>query len=327
MKIQRFAGVLLALVFLHGALFGIAATGTILGRVTDPSGAVVPGASITILNQETNASRHVETNETGNYTAPLLPPGMYRITVEKPTFARAIFNDITLGVNDVLRVDAAIRIGQLSDEITVGDDALPLVQADSSTLGQVIDRQKITELPLNERNFLSFTLLTPGSQMPSEGSQNSGQGAAVSVNGAREQSNNYLLDGHNNNDQAINHYTVLPSVDAIEEFRVQSANSSADFGRSGGGQINVVLKSGTNDLHGSAFWFLRNRNLDARNYFDRPECTLSSIPGSCADMPNLDRSQFGGTLGGPLRRDKTFLFGSYEGLRLRQAVTREATEP
>jgi hypothetical protein len=226
---------------------------------------------------------------------------------------------VKLEVNDSLRVDAAIRLGQRSDVVTVSDDALPLVQTDSSTIGQIVDRQKIVELPLNERNFLNLTLLTPGSQMPAEGSQNSGQGAATSVNGAREQSNNYLLDGSDNNDPAINHYTVLPSVDAIEEFRVQSANSSAEFGRNGGAQVNAVLKSGTNTLHGTAFWFLRNRNLDARNFFDRPECTPSSIPGSCADKPGLDRSQFGGTLGGPLRKDKTFLFGSYEGLRLREA--------
>jgi hypothetical protein len=244
MKMQRLASVLLALAILHGALLGIVATGTIVGRVTDPSGAVVPGATVTILNLDTNAARMLETNESGAYSSPLLPPGKYRITVEKATFARAVFNDIILAVNDTLRVDAAIRIGQRSDEVTVGDEALPLVQADSSTIGQVIDRRKITELPLNERNFLSFALLTPGSQMPAEGSQNSGQGAATSVNGAREQSNNYLLDGSDNNDLAINHYTVLPSVDAIEEFRVQSSNSSADFGRSGGAQINVVLKSG-----------------------------------------------------------------------------------
>jgi hypothetical protein len=230
MKMQRLAGVLLALVFLQCALFGIAATGTILGRVTDPSGAVVPGASVTILNQETNAVRMVETDDSGNYSALLLTPGLYRISVEKPTFASAVFSDVKLTVNDTLRVDAAIRIGQRSDAVTVSEEALPLVQADSSTIGQIVDRQKIVELPLNERNFLNLTLLTPGSQMPAEGSQNSGQGAATSVNGAREQSNTYLLDGSDNNDLAINHYTVLPSVDAIEEFRVQSANSSADFG-------------------------------------------------------------------------------------------------
>ena len=147
------------------------------------------------------------------------------------------------------------------------------------------------------------------------------------MDGAREQSNNFLLEGVDNNDPYINQYVTLPSVDAIQEFKVQSSDYSAEFGRSGGAQINVILKSGTNQFHGGLFEFLRNRHMDAKNFFDQPACTPSSVPGTCGDIPRFDRNQFGGTLGGPVQKDKTFFFVAYEGLRLRQATTREATVP
>ena len=147
------------------------------------------------------------------------------------------------------------------------------------------------------------------------------------MNGAREQSNNFLLDGVDNNDPYINQYVALPSVDAIQEFKVQSSDYSAEYGRTGGAQINVVLRSGTNSFHGSLFEYFRNRSMDAKNYFDLPGCTATSVPGTCAGIPALQRNQFGGTVGGPIVKDKTFFFLSYEGLRLRQAETREATVP
>src|SRR5208337_265005 len=214
----------------------------------------------------------------------------------------------------------------LSEQVVV-TESVPLVQTDTSTLGQVIERKQVSELPLNERNFLTFALLVPGGQLPVQGSMNSTQGGAISVNGAREQSNDFLLDGVDNNDLYINQYSVLPSVDAIQEFKVQSGNYSAEFGRSGGAQVNVVLKSATNQFHGSGFEFVRNRNMDAKNFFDQPDCTPDSIVGTCGPIPRLDRNQFGGTLGGPIQKDKTFFFASYEGLRLRQATTREANVP
>jgi len=307
-------------------VFGAQASGTILGTVTDPSGGVVPGAKVSIRNQDTNALRELTTSARGEYVAPLLPPGRYQVTVEAARFRRAVYGDIRLNVDEAVRCDAQLQLGELIQEIVV-NEAAPLVQSDTSTVGHTVDRQRVGELPLNERNFLSFTLLVPGAQMPSEGSLNSSRGAAISVNGAREQSNTFLLDGIDNNEPVGNHYSVLPSVDAIEEFKVQSSNSSAEYGRTGGAQINIVLKSGTNRLHGALFEFLRNRKLDAKNYFDLPDCTAGSPPRSCADIPRLDRNQFGATLGGPIRRDKTFFFGSYEGLRLRQAATREATVP
>jgi hypothetical protein len=301
-------------------------TGTITGTVTDVSGAVVPKAKVTVTNHGTNANRDVRTNDDGDFTAALLPPGHYRVSVEKDGFRRAIHTGIDLDVDQTARVDFTLQVGMPTEEVNV-TDTQPIVQTDTSTMGQVIDGRLVHELPLNERNFLAFALLAPGSQLPVEGSQNSTQGGAVSVNGAREQSNNFLLDGVDNNDPYINQYVALPSIDAIQEFKVQSSSYSAEFGRSGGAQINVILKSGANQFHGGLFEFLRNRNMDAKNFFDLPYCNATSVPGTCGPTPPLDRDQFGGTIGGPIRKDKTFFFVSYEGLHLRQATTREASVP
>ncbi len=326
MSYQNLWRALLFVCLLDCTLFAAGPSGVIVGTVTDPSGAVVPKTRITVRNQETNVTREVETNEDGDYSVPLLPPSLYQVAAEKPGFRRSVYSDVNLNVDQTARADFSLQVGGGNEVITVGD-TVPLVQTDTSTLGQVIDRRQVHELPLNERNFLSFALLVPGGQMPTEGSQNSTQGGAISVNGAREQSNDFLLEGVDNNDQYINQYVALPSIDAIQEFKVQSGNYSAEYGRSGGAQINVVVKSGANKFHGSLFEYFRNRNLDAKNFFDLPDCAPGSIPGTCADIPRFDRNQFGGTMGGPLRRDKTFFFVSYEGLRLRQATTREATVP
>lgn len=317
---------LLSGLFLTPALLASDPTGTITGTVTDPSGAVVRKARITVVNEATNSVRDAETNADGDFTIVLLPPGRYRVTAEGAGFRRSIFSDVAVDVDQTVRVDFGLVIGAASEEVRVKDTA-PAIQTDTSTLGQVVNDRLVQELPLNERNFLSFALLVPGSQLPAEGSQNSTQGGALSVNGAREQANNFLLDGVDNNDPYINQYVALPSVDAIQEFKVQSSDYSAEYGRASGAQINVVLKSGTNAFHGSAFEYFRNRNMDAKNYFDFPACSAASVPGECGGIPGLDRNQFGGTLGGPLRRDKTFFFISYEGLRLHQANTRQATVP
>jgi len=307
-------------------LYSTDPTGSITGTVTDPSGAVVAKAHIIVRNEGTNATRVAESNEDGDYTVALLAPGHYRVSVEKPGFRRSARGDVILDVEQTARVDFPLQVGIVNEEVTVTDTP-PLVQTDTSTLGQVVNGRAVHELPLNERNFLSFALLVPGSQVPVEGSQNSTQGGAVSVNGAREQSNNFLLEGVDNNDPYINQYVALPSIDAIQEFKVQSSSYAAEFGRSGGAQVNVILKSGTNEFHGGVFEFLRNRHMDAKNFFDFPACAASTVPGACGEIPRFDRNQFGGTIGGPLRRDNTFFFGSYEGLRLRQATTREATVP
>jgi len=312
--------------FLAHPVFASGPTGTITGTVTDPSGAVVAKAHITARNVATNAVREAETNGDGDYTLALLPLGRYQVTAESKGFRKSVFDNVVVDVDQTVRIDFALVVGAPTEEVKVNDTP-PAIQTDTSTLGQVVNNRLVQELPLNERNFLNFALLVPGSQLPAEGSQNSTQGGSLSVNGAREQSNNFLLDGVDNNDAYINQYVALPSVDAIQEFKVQSSDYSAEYGRGGGAQINVVLKSGTNAFHGTAFEYFRNRSLDAKNYFDFPGCSATSVPGECGGIPALQRNQFGGTLGGPILKDKTFFFVSYEGLRLRQATTREATVP
>src|SRR5579859_7144605 len=319
-RLQLASLFLLLVLFTASPLFGSSPTGTITGTITDPSGAVVAKARVIVRNEETNATRDAETNEDGDYTVALLRPGHYFVAVESKGFRRSVIHEVRLDVDQTVRVDFALQVGATAEEVSV-TEIPPIVQTDTSTLGQVVNNRLVQDLPLNERNFLNFALLVPGSHLPAEGSENSTQGGAISVNGAREQSNNFLLDGVDNNDPYINQYVALPSVDAIQEFKVQSSDYSAEFGHGGGAQVNVILKSGTNQFHGTVFEFFRNRQMDAKNFFDLPSCTASSPAGTCGDIPRFDRNQFGGTLGGPVRKDKTFFFLAYEGLRLRQAHT------
>jgi hypothetical protein len=300
--------------------------GTIVGRALDPSGAAIVGASVLIKNLGTNETRSAITSADGQYSVPLLPPGMYGVTMTAPGFSKLYTDHIVLLVDQTVRVDGSLKLGEQTQTVEVSGES-PIVQTDTSSLGGVIDQRNISTLPLNQRNFVSFTYLVPGVQLPSEGSIDSTQGLALSVNGSRETANNFLIDGIDDNDLVINQYSAVPSLDAVQEFKVQSGNYTAEYGRSGGAQINVVLKSGTNKFHGTAFEFFRNRHMDARNYFDRPECTASSVQGTCAPIPNLDRSQFGASLGGPILHDKTFFFGAYEYLDQREASTRQATVP
>jgi hypothetical protein len=302
------------------------ASGTIVGNLTDPSGAAVPGATVTVSHRGTGTKRRAESNASGDFILAVLPPGKYQITVLKLGFRKTVYSDLALNVDQTLRVDAVLQLGEMTTEIEVNGTSI-LLETDSSSLGQVMDQQRVKDLPLNQRQFLALTLLVPGATTPAYGSFNLGLGGAINVNGAREQFNTFLLDGVDNNEPRINQYTVPPSLEAIEEFKVQSGNSSAEFGRTAGAQINVVLKSGTNNWHGSAFEFLRNRYLDAKNFFDLPDCQSQSVPGTCAEIPRLDRSQFGGSLGGPIVRNQTFFFAAYEGLRLLQASTRTVAVP
>ena len=309
---------------IHGWAQGT--TGSIVGKVQDATGAVLAGAPVSIRNQGTNVNRTVMTNSLGEYSVPLLPPGSYEVTVDRPGFRKAVSSDVKLDVNQTARVDIKLEVGNQAQQVDVVASST-LVQTDTSSLGQVVDQRSVSQLPLNQRNFVSFAYLVPGAQLPAEGSIDSTQGLALSVNGARETANNFLIDGIDDNDLVINQYSAIPSLDAIQEFKVQSGNYTAEYGRSGGAQINVLLKSGTNEFHGTAFEFLRNRHLDSKNFFDQPACQLGSAPGTCSDIPRLDRSQFGASLGGPIVKNKTFFFFAYEYLNLRDATTRQATVP
>ncbi len=210
-------------------LFASSPTGTITGTITDPKGAVLSQARIIVQNEDTNARREAISNGDGDYTVALLPPGPYRVSVEMKGFRRSVIHSVNLNVDQTVRVDFSLVVGAATEEVTVTETP-PIVQTDTSTLGQVVNNQLVENLPLNQRNFLSFTLLGPGSELAAQGSENSTEGGAVNVNGAREQANNFLLDGVENNDTYLNQYAALPSIDAIEEFKVQSGDYSAEFG-------------------------------------------------------------------------------------------------
>ena len=306
--------------------FASGATGALVGNVTDPTGAVIVGATVSAKNQSTGISRFTVTSATGDYDIVLLQPGAYEVTVRQAGFNTAVFAEIHVDVDQIVRVDARLKVEARAEQVLVTDE-VPLLDSEDTTIGAVVEHNSVSDLPLNERNFLNFTFLVPGAQLPVAGSNLSTQGGSVIVNGARETSNTFLIDGVDNNSPLIGRSTFLPSVDAIEEFKVQSSTSSAEYGRGGGAQINLVLRSGTNHLHGSLFEFLRNRRLDAKNYFDLPNCQPNAAAGTCGSIPEYIRNQFGGTFGGPIVRNRSFFFVSYEGLQLRQADTRESTVP
>ena len=308
-------------------LFGQGTSGSIVGTVKDSSGAVMAGtAVVTVRNQATNLARKVITNQDGEYSVPLLPPGTYEVSVEQPGFQNAVSNNVSLDVNQTVRVNVTLVIGNQTQKVEV-TEAAPLVNTDTSAVGQVVNQQSVNELPMNQRNFVGLAYLAPGAALPTQGTTSSTQGLSISVNGKKDNANNFMIDGIDDNDTVINQYSAIPSMDAIEEFKVQTGNYSAEYGRSAGGQVNVLLKSGTNQFHGTAYEFVRNRHMDAKNVFDQPYCNASSIPGTCSDIPRLDRSQYGGSFGGPIQKDKTFFFVAYEYLNQRQAVTKQATVP
>ena len=289
---------------------------SVRGTVHDPNHAVIPNAKVTVTNRATGERRTVTTDSDGNYAISSLTAGNYELNAEYPNFQK-FTQLIELHVNHEQRVDPQLEVN--------GPDLVPLnttddaqLKKDTPSLGAVIENRQITNLPLDGRNFYELSLLVPGAVPPAPGSAGSVRGDfAFSVNGAREDSNNFLLDGVYNIDPKLNTFGVRPSVDAISEFEMLTSTYDASFGRNPGAQVNVVLKSGSNDFHGSAFEFHRNAALDARNFF---------APASEPD-PKYIRNQFGGSIGGPIKHDRTFFFADYEGTRSREGVTRITNVP
>jgi hypothetical protein len=287
---------------------------TVTGVITDSSGAVIPKTHVVITNVGTNIPHEAETGSAGEYTIPLLTPGEYRIKVDIQGFKAIVQSGITLQVAQTARLDFKLEPGELTQTVEVTGEP-PLVQADTSSTGAVIENKQVQELPLNGRQYYSLAYLTPGTSKPVQGSALSFRGG-FNVAGSSETSNNYTLDGFDNNDPAINDPTYLPSIDQIQEFKLLTGVYSAEYGTNSGGQLLVTTKSGTNVFHGTAFDYFRNQIFDAKNYFIGTQ-----------QKPSFQRSQFGGTLGGPIIRDKTFFFFSYEGLRLHQQISALATVP
>src|SRR5258707_6194835 len=286
------------------------------GRVPDSSGAAVPGAQVTSKTVDTGLVRTVTTSDDGSYAAPELPIGTYTVSVEKAGFKLGVVTGIKVEVSSERRADVALQIGQSAQSVEVRGEELPMVESTSNTLGGIVESKIVTSLPVNGRDYQKLIFLVPGvTGSPDQITDSPGSFGIFSINGARGRANNFLLDGTDmndgyRNDPAINEAgvfgtpaTILP-IEATAELRAAS-NFEAEYGRSAGAVVNVVTKSGTNQVHGSFFEFFRNNALDARNYFDNT--TLPQNP--------FHNNQFGGSLGGPIFKDKTFFFIDYEGLR------------
>jgi hypothetical protein len=293
-------------------------TAQVTGRISDQSGAVVPDAQVTITNQKTGLTRNSVSNSEGNYTLPLLPPGEYRLAVKKEGFRPVVRPDITLNVEQVARLDFTLEAGAVTDTVTITSDA-PLLNSETSSVGQVVDNKTVVTLPLNGRNYSQLVVLAPGAT-PNPGSRTAD---GFSLNGNRLFQNSFQVDGADNNNYIFGVDTnstqaLRPSVDAIQEFKVETANYSAEYGRAAGGVISVAIKSGTNQFHGSVFEFLRNDALDASNFFANRNRLRK---------PPLRYNQFGGTIGGPIWRDHSFFFFSFQGTRIRRSNTAVVTVP
>lgn len=279
-------------------------TGGISGTVHDPTGASIPDASVKVTNQETGLSREAQTNELGEFSFSALPVGTYSVNVEKTGFRHEVQKDIKLDILQIRKITFAMELGTASQTVSVST-AAPLLDTQTTETGQVITGEQVAKLPLNVRQFMQLAYLAPMT-VPATGDFNSteiNRGTSVPAGaGARPEDNNYQIDGLDNREDGRNSFAVSPPVDSIAEFRVQTGNASAEFGRGGAIVINVATKSGTNDFHGSLYEFLRNDKLDARPFF------------SAAKSP-LKRNQFGAALGGPIKKDKLFFFTNYEGYR------------
>ena len=310
------------IVFLGAVIAGFAASGvaqtirgTLTGTVSDSSGGVVPGATVTATNAATGIAASVVTNQQGGYTMPLLPPGNYSVMVELPGFKRYVHSGVVIEIAQTTRLDAQLQIGAVSEDVHVAGES-PLVRSTTAELGQVIQMKQIQAMPLNGRFFQHLITMTPGA-MPfysrgDEAENPSAGGARIatahSVNGMPWSGNNYLLDGVVNNEPLNAYINITPPLEAIQEFKVQTNNPTAEFGVFGGAAVNLTIRSGTNEFHGSGFDYYRGDSLNTRSYF-----ALTKAP--------YKSNQFGGTLGGPLVKSKAFFFGDYQGLRLDQGRT------
>jgi hypothetical protein len=310
-------------------------TARLVGTVTDPAGAVVPGATVSVTNLGTQHAYTAQSDGVGNYVVAALPPGAYQVQVAQTGF-QTLTQNITLQTAQVATLNPQLVIGQASERVEVSSN-VPIVETNTSNISDVVVGKQITQLPLNGRNITQLATLVPGvtrgvpaGQATGAGNQsetfryNSSGGASLSANGLRPQNNSFLLDGIDNNESLVNTIVFFPPADAIREFRVDTSVAPAEFGRAGGTIVNNSFRSGENTFHGSAFWYLRNDNLDAQNnYFNKPcDASLSSC------KPEFKRHQFGGSFGGPIIKNKLFFFGDYQGLRQFQPLgTETATVP
>jgi hypothetical protein len=328
MRTLHFVAVVLCLVITLAPLCAQTTSGAIVGTVTDPSGAIIGGATVTITNMGTNISTKTTSDASGEYVVTPLEVGKYSVSVEATGFKRSVRTDIQVNVQDRVRVDTKLEVGQVTDTVEVAA-AAPILETDTSYLGEVVDEQRIVDLPLNGRFFTRLAVLTAGTAPSPAGARDENTGG-FSANGVRPYQNNYMLDGVDNNSLSEDlssqaSFVVGPPPDAIQEFKVQTNSMSAEFGRSGGAVLNVTIKSGTNNLHGTAYEFLRNSDLDANNFFNN---------ANGAPIAPFKQNQFGFSVGAPILipkvydgKNRTFFFFDYQGTRIRTGQTFLATVP
>ncbi len=287
--------------------------GRILGRIADPTGAVIANVKVTLINEATGVSTQTTTNDSGDYVFPQVPVGTYRMEFDLTGFKKNVQRGVNVDLNAVVTVNSVLQIGQTQETVDVTSEA-PIVDTSSTQLGAIMDSKQVSGLPLNARDTYQLLQLQPGVQGVggSDLFYGSNTAGAVSVNGGRGRSNNFSVNGGDGNDLFANGPAIQPSPDSISEFRVLSNTFDAEYGRNSGAVINVVTKSGTNQWHGSAYEFFRNKALDARGYLD-------------PFTPDNKQNQFGGTFGGPIKKDRTFFFASYEGRRIVQGITADPT--
>ena len=313
-----------ALLLLCAASIALAQSNTadIVGTVTDTTGAVVPNAQVTAVNLGTGQSRSVPSNAVGEYAFSLLQVGTYSVKVEVAGFKQFRVPSVTLSAGDRVRVDAQLQTGGASESVTVTSVA-PALQTDNSTVGGLVENAQVQDLPLNGRNFINLVQVQPGVTPGLGGAFGAGtkpddhrETSSYSANGQTDQANNNLIDGFDNNDRLIGVIGVRPSPDAIQEVKVETGLYTAEVGRSAGGVVDIITKSGTNGLHGSLYEYFRNDIFDAENYF-----------GLKGKKSELRQNQYGGSIGGPIRKDKTFFFGDYEGFHQVAGETLVSTVP
>lgn len=291
-------------------------TGTITGTVTDASGALAPNTKVTATNEGTGVQTAATTNQAGIYNLPFLPVGRYTISAEAGGFKKSVVGPFALETNQVVRMDVTLEVGAVTESVEVTAVAAAL-QTESTQTGQTLGTKRLTDLPLNGRNIVSAMLLIPGAVQTNPSAVNTASrfSGRAFVNGNREQTNNFLLDGVDVNDSMDNRIGYTPSVDALQEVQVMTGNGSSEFGNSAGAVVNMTLKSGSNETHGTLFEFLRNDNLDANRFFSNQNTALPKEK----QRRNFQQNMYGGTLGGRIVRDKLFFFVNYEGTQRRDS--------
>jgi hypothetical protein len=288
-------------------------TSTVQGTISDSSGGVLPGVTVTVRNLATGVERTVTSDSAGEYLAAALPPGRYRVEATLSGF-QAQAQEIDVDVARTMLLNFRLGVGGVAEQVSVTGSA-PVIETATTSVGQVISQRTVQEIPLNGRHFVDLGLLIPGSVTPPQAgfltAPLRGQGSfAFNTAGNREDTVNFMINGVNLNDMLQNQITFQPSINTVSEFKVDNSTFSAEYGRNSGAIVNIATRSGTNELHGEGFEFFRNDALDSRNYFNQPPAQKSPF----------NRNQFGVSAGGPIFRNRTFFFGSYEGLRQRQGI-------